>query len=401
MLLVLFLLFVDTHAAVQPQPRPTSEDIRAARGLWTQLKRAQSRAGVTRVQFDDRTVSGLSPLLSDASGIQRLDARLEDGVLTGSASVPLPLGLWLNGNASVTGQHEGFPAFRLQVGRITFPGFVSRWFADLGRWGLQSTGTKIPPLGDLVRQVSVDRRRGFAEVALPRTTGVFDQVMSVGAGGLNQEIVAEVYCRVALEQAANPTDELHTLVNRAFAGAPTADAQEYSRAAFVALSLLVVGERAEPLAPNSGAFIPSCRRPTPALQLHAREDLAKHWALSAALAASLGERVSAKLGEWKELDDSLAGGSGFSFVDLAADRAGTRAAALALTPATADSSARALKTADEADLLPLSLLAAPEGLGEHSFVDRFGSLQEARYREAIAHIDATLARDTPLGRGSN
>ena len=64
-----------------------------------------------------------------------------------------------------------------------------------------------------------------------------------------------------------------------------------------------------------------CRRVE--LTLNGRHDSAQHFVISAALAAWAGEPVAEAIGLYKELDDARRG-SGFSFADLAADRAGTR-----------------------------------------------------------------------------
>ncbi|MBZ9611738.1 hypothetical protein [Rheinheimera maricola] len=59
----------------------------------------------------------------------------------------------------------------------------------------------------------------------------------------------------------------------------------------------------------------------PAL-LSGRHDLAQHFLYSAAIKLISSAQLSTQIGNLKELMDAAAGGSGFSFVDLAADRAG-------------------------------------------------------------------------------
>ena len=58
--------------------------------------------------------------------------------------------------------------------------------------------------------------------------------------------------------------------------------------------------------------------------MRGREDWARHYALSAALAVLEHPLVSDAAGLMKEELDALTHGSGFSFGDLAADRAGVR-----------------------------------------------------------------------------
>ncbi len=59
------------------------------------------------------------------------------------------------------------------------------------------------------------------------------------------------------------------------------------------------------------------------ITLAGRHDLAQHFVISATLAAWSGEPVADAIGLYKELDDARRG-LRISFVDLAADRAGTR-----------------------------------------------------------------------------
>ncbi|MXP44586.1 hypothetical protein [Allopontixanthobacter sediminis] len=388
---VFAFIFVDAGAAVKPSARPSAQDVGSAKEVWSELRSAQKTGSAAQVEFSAETIAGLAGLLSDVTGIQRVEARLENGTLSIGASIPLPLGLWVNTESTVAGHHTGFPAYHLKVGHISFPPPASRWLVDLARWGLGSGGAQIPPLDELVRRVIIEDQRVIAEIALPRNTNVVDKVMAAGSVGIDQSLVKNLYCLAAADQLRNPSDRLPVLVNRIFANAPSAEEANYNRAAFAALALLVVGEQAEALVPEAASQTKNCRSPRQPIYLHDREDLAKHWVFSAALTSVLGARIAANLGEWKELSDSLPDGSGFSFVDLAADRAGMQAALIAQDPKTAVLASRALKSARQDDLLPHSLLYAPEGLSEASFADRFDGLEAKRYDEAVARIDQRLA----------
>jgi hypothetical protein len=393
-LIVLFaLLFVSFGPSVQAGARPTARDVAAARDVWHQLKPAQVTGATTQVRVDNGAMRGLAALASDATGIARFEGQVARGVLSGRASVSLPAGLWINVSASATGRHNGFPAYRLKIGRVTFPSLVSRWVAELGRWMLRLKGANIPPLDTIVRQVSVDRQEVRAVLALPKSSGVVGGLIAARAKALNDPLVSAIYCRIAAAQRAAPVADLSQIVGKIFREAPAGAPEEYSRAAFVALSFLVVGEQAEALAPNAAELTRKCPRGGAALSLQHREDLAKHWTFSAALMSVLGEDATASLGEWKELRDSLPNGSGFSFVDLAADRSGMRIAVRALDPGTAAETVNTLRRATDADLLPEALLQEPEGLSEATFVNRFGSLDQERYRRAVVSIDQTLTRE--------
>ena len=90
------------------------------------------------------------------------------------------------------------------------------------------------------------------------------------------------------------------------------------------------------------------------------------------------------------MNDSLPQGSGFSFVDLAADRSGFHFARKALDPQSARRTAQTLGAISGQDLLPDALLREREGLGKAVFVTSFGSRDERRYRDAIARLDKHL-----------
>ena len=143
---------------------------------------------------------------------------------------------------------------------------------------------------------------------------------------------------------------------------------------------------------NIAALIPDAARwprPRPVtLTLRERGDLAQHFAISAAIAAHAGEPLAKAIGLEKEIDDAQRG-SGFSFVDLAADRAGTRLGQL-----TARSPER-LAAAVAAGLTDAALLPSIDGLPEHMMADefrrRFGSPEAPAYRQMSDEIDRRIA----------
>src|SRR5690606_24469636 len=142
-------------------------------------------------------------------------------------------------------------------------------------------------------------------LALPNNSGMVGGLISASGTSLDNPLVGAIYCRMASAQRTDPARTLPELVRRAFDKAHAAESEAYSRAALVALSLFVVGDQAESLAPKAAALTKACPRPGDAVLLQQREDLAKHWAFSAGLTAVLGGEASASLGEWKELHDSL------------------------------------------------------------------------------------------------
>lgn len=129
--------------------------------------------------------------------------------------------------------------------------------------------------------------------------------------------------------------------------------------------------------------------------LFKRSDLAQHFIASAALTASVNGQVAKVVGEEKELSDAQ-GGSGFSFVDLTADKAGTRFGEIATSSPV---SARKLqsymsKIKDYHDFMP-DPTDLPEKMNEAEFKNRYVSVNSSTYHELLKNIDARIA-ETPL-----
>jgi hypothetical protein len=137
-------------------------------------------------------------------------------------------------------------------------------------------------------------------------------------------------------------------------------------------------------------------RPQPlTVTLRQRQDFALHFLISAVIAAEAGTPLADAIGLWKELVDTRSGGSGFSFNDLAADRAGTRFGELAVRDALR-LQARIAKGLNDADLLP-DVSDLPEHLAEAQFIARFGGVSGAGYSRLLMDIEARIDK-LPLFR---
>ncbi len=132
--------------------------------------------------------------------------------------------------------------------------------------------------------------------------------------------------------------------------------------------------------------------------LGGRGDLSQHFWVSAALAALADESRSLAVGLSKEEMDSTPGGSGFSFVDMAANCAGIRLAAAATrTERSAHTmQARIRRGVEVSDLLP-SLRELPEGITRDQLQANFGGLSGAETRRLLGEIDRRIS-ELPLYR---
>jgi hypothetical protein len=180
------------------------------------------------------------------------------------------------------------------------------------------------------------------------------------------------------------------------AGAPASDVPADNRAAILALAAYVNGRRllvADAAAGDADRQAASAR-PRP-VQLRGRRDLAQHFMASAAMVVGGGSTLSHLVGLSKELRDAD-GGSGFSFPDLMANRAGVRFAELAVgSPAGAQHVQRLARVGLEQDAIMPSIDGLPEGLQRGALERALGDLGSPDYQRLLAYIDRRIDK-SPL-----
>ncbi|MCW2410580.1 MULTISPECIES: hypothetical protein [unclassified Sphingobium] len=398
------VLFTSGAPLADARATPTPLQVGAGRAAIEQLQASRQRpGGVSMLTLAPTHLDGLSALATHGFRPDRLNLYLHDERLHVAASHALPLGRWLNVGLVVSGPSNGFPEVEARIGAVSLPAYPTRLLLEGLRQLLRLRGAVIPPLDTVVQRFSIRNGAVMAAVQLPPKTGLLDQF--TGGDEIDGAQVLDRYCALVGLQARDPQSDFAIQVRRAFPPGQAATA-ETNRAGFVALAMLVVDPRAGQLAGLELSATRRCPPPATAITLHGRDDLPKHWALSAALAAQTGVQFSSAMGEWKELADSLSAASafqtgtasGFSFVDLAADRSGFQIAQAAGDPHRSQDVAQRLAAVTQERLLPPALLQNDEGLRDAAFAARYGSVEDPRYARLVAEIDRTLVRDGLLAQ---
>lgn len=373
----------------------TAEQVTAARVLANEAKLSRETGKPVELELDNTELDAISAMVTQGFAPNRLDVELENGTLVVTGSRPF-LFRWINIRALAVGSSEGLPDFAVRIGAIPLPHWLSRWGLGLVQQRIAAQSETLPPLDAILRFTRIGSDRLTAGILVPKGN-LLVHARATGAPPLDEETVAAIYCRLARQQHTNPTALLSHQLRRALrVSEPTPDDH---RAALVALALFSLGPDAKELAGTSTA-IDACAVPPARLTLQKREDWAKHWALSAALEATTGSQISAAIGEWKELADTLAKNpllaagdpSGFSFIDLASDRAGMWTARRLLDPGSLVATRARLLSAQDDELLPTAALAFDDGLSEAEFAGRFGATDDPRFKAQVGKIDAMLRR---------
>ena len=333
-------------------------------------------------------------LLLDHAAQRWLGGRARVQLLPGrarlEASVPAPAGRWWNVEIGLR-QAGALPEIdRLRVGRLPLP-------AGLALPVLRSVaarhGVQVDALPIAESIASVTLTRGQLQVGYrigPDTARRLRAALVTPADEARLRAHAE---RLATATHALPGEavSLASLLAPMFAlaaqrSAAGGDAVEENRAALLTLALHANRRPLAGVLPAAQAW-PAPRWLTPTLQQ--RPDFALHFLVSALIAAQAGTPLADAVGLWKELADARPGGSGFSFNDLAADRAGTRFGEQAVRDARRMQQ-RVAAGATEADVMPAAS-DLPEFLPEAEFVARYGGVGAQPYQRMLAEIEARVA----------
>lgn len=384
------VLTLSVRPAVDVTPPPASADVIAARAAFDRV-RAQAGTGKPVATFISwHEARGGSLLLGRALGLERVRTIATPDSATLRASLSIGP-LWANMSATAVTTPKGFPQTTVTIGWLRLPPFLTRPLSHLAILVLNLRGAQLKAPDEMVDGFAVSPAGMTAQLNLPKRTRLLRQLNDVQAEPVDGALVANIYCRLSRTQKASPSLDLAEQVRRAFrerpAGAPVESA---NRATFVALAMFTVSPNAGNLAGDAVQATAPCRIDPQPLLLLGRHDLSKHWTLSAALAALYGEDISQAMGTWKEISDSGPNGSGFSFVDLSADRAGIHWTMKAADPKNAADARRDLAAINERQIVPLHALAMSEGMTEAEFQARYTSTESPQYAAMVERIDRVL-----------
>lgn len=308
----------------------------------------------------------------------------------------LPWRSFLNMDTSI-GTAKGRPEVtRLQLGQLAVPGPLATLIArqtlayvyDNAR--LDSAASLVEDL-----QLSVDQRR----ISYQWNPGLIDQARTTLLTSSDRESLRfyHDYLVDLQSQGIGRKGSLTKLLKPMFANALERSRRNDPAAENIAL-LTVLGSWAS--GQDISRLVPDRpQRPIPFhLKIEGRKDFGQHFLASAALAARGDSTLSDAVGLFKEISDTDSG-SGFSFTDIAADRAGSRFGELA---ARSQHEAHRLQKrlaagVLETDIMPLAR-DLPEHMDSEAFRERFGHVGSPAYQQAIDEIDRRISKCSLYGK---
>lgn len=385
-------LAVDTQPAINRAAEIAPASIERAKRILDQNDPRKLKSGTRRtVTVNAGDLDLVANYLAHryGGGSARVELHSGGALVGASLKVPLvPVKLYVNVNATVIEQSP-LPAIeRLRIGKLPIPSWLAHYVIAKVP-ALVRADLDLSTVTQIIQKVTIKERN--VALTYKWQEGALKTLRAAVLPAKDQERIAiyqERLVSVAQKHSGKKVSLIDFLIPF-FRLAKERSAQgvavDENRAAILVLAVYTNGGSFEKILPEMKS------RPKPVqheLLLSQRDDFAKHFIVSAALAVCAGSPLSDAVGLFKEISDSR-GGSGFSFNDIAADRAGSRFGEVAAA------AAKKLQTAvgagvKESDLMPATA-DLPEFMAEAEFKRRFGGVGGAEYNKMMADIERRIA----------
>ncbi len=358
--------------------------------------RGQTPDMVHSIRLDETELNRLLNYAVELRRVTGITAELVPGATTLTATLVVPdnpFGRYLNLTAEIAETPGGIRIRSLQLGSLPLPATLADWTARLAHSWLRRDET-YAALADAFTRVNFDENQATLDYRwnpelLTQLERKSAELLIPPEDQARMLSYAEQLEALLKPHRHGSTVPLVEVIGPLLAQARRDgdDAAEENRAALTALGAYLSGISLPKLLEGDSRSIR--RAPRVLLSLHGRRDFAEHFVISAALTVNGGSRLASAIGLIKEEEDARKG-SGFSFTDLAANRAGVRLGEGAIG-ASAERIRQHLATVrQDADLLP-DFRDLPEFMSEAEFARRFGPIGGPRYQAVIDRIDARLA----------
>lgn len=410
---LVFLALSDTPAAGGAPPAD-SEDAARVTALLSRIKSGdKSSREAVQLQVSEQEVESLLAFMVRGVKSARATARMTQNGLDARLSIELPanpIGRYANFGFNLLPSKNGLAFSRVSVGNTDLPPQLLLFLTRHGfeyLFGLEEsaniTGTVrevlfsehkmtvlYQPVRDLPdRLMAKINENGQLRIADPERVQIYFVRL--------QEIAASLRGGyVSLTRYVAPVFELAASRGAVMGG----DAQSENAAAIMALAIYFGDSRIGKLADDAKReYFTGARLGSHNVTLKGRHDLVQHYLTSAGLQIAAGDGVANAIGEFKEIADTLRGGSGFSFSDIAADRAGVTLAGKAISANDAARVQSILAKAKAEDEFFPDIAGLPDNMTQSEFERRYGDVENPRYRALMAEIERRIARIPAFGGG--
>lgn len=400
-LMLAILLFFSITSAEKIQPHSiSSDDVRLSHQVLTEtVDTLRNNTGRIALQFDQQQLDALMNVASYALPQARFSSVISPYGVAISVQAPLFFhSRSIRAGCLLLNEGTRFAIVQCQLGRLPVPAFVANWIlqqavkkavtapADEQLLRLFASGRltdeRLVFIDDNASPIALNLQNTlYSPVALLQDTPVLAPDIVFYLNELKQ---LQRQYPGERRLAFFALNLLNTAHQRRASGSHSSQYHDATWALIVAFG----NRKFIHFANNTVSASQVGRRFVPAI-LSNRRDLAQHFLYSAAFKLLSSAQLSEQIGNLKELMDAAEGGSGFSFVDLAADRAGIQFALQLDQLQHAKLPLYNSISFEQAIIPPLHDL--PEGLSEQQLAQLYGGYEGEGFKQLEQEIMARIA----------
>ncbi|MFC3121182.1 hypothetical protein [Agaribacter flavus] len=409
LLLILVLasvLFIDLSADVQAQSSKQIDQAESVNTLLADVRYVfRKRYQAHQLHVNETQANSLAGFVQRAKDQASADLNFNDEYIVVSMSYQLINWFDLFANVHVVVKEgKGLEIDSVRIGSVTLPGNWALGIAEsivnsytnteLATTAISSIDSiqinnkdltlSLNPLDALLREIknietgSVDDNDKILKIRVAHYLRLLD--------GMYLPPVNADQVSVSLNELLVPLMQEAQTMSQAEGGSATLE----NEAVLLAVAIYAGHRRFATIVGNMDFALAKIPQLTKKPALANRQDLSLHFIFSAAIKLLSEQGVSVAVGEFKELMDRGEGGSGYSFVDLAADMAGAQFAALAVNPKTAERVQQVLIVADNESAYFPSIEGLEEGMSKAEFTKKYKEVDSSEYQSVVAQIEKRL-----------
>ncbi|WP_083272895.1 hypothetical protein [Alteromonas confluentis] len=397
------VLMVETEPKVDVKAAEQVADADTVHDLLAQLESSVTdRHQAHTITINTQQLDAIVGFLQRATAGFRGKVSVTPDATRVQASIAIPVELfdgYLNIDATLL-PANAFVLEQVKVGDLYIPGGMAVGLTEwlVNRWTQSNIATQAR---EQIEKVSMSNEEVM--VSLRPMDGFLRQLNEVKNGlSVDQDDelrdMTAYYLQyiawqdITLADTPQPAiDFIRLTMKRAAQRSSPEDAAEHNKAAILALAIFIGHHRVANFVGDVQPDAEKALKPLTPPLLRGRNDLARHFLISAALKILSEQGVTLAIGEFKELMDRAIGGSGYSFVDLSADMAGVEFAEVATSPKHAQEVQNMLSQMHDDSVIMPPIDGLAEGLSKTQFEDKFGAVDSNDYLDEVAKIKARLA----------
>lgn len=408
---ILVVLVIDLSPATKEDANQQVDNADLVQPLVKELRNTlRSRYKAQQIIVSEAQANSLSGFLHRAVGQANALVALDDSHLDLVISYRIDtfiLPLYFNLSLTIE-EGDGLIVNQGAIGGLSLPG---EWVLSFAEYAANTYTNSVVATKAITTVESIDIHQSNIAVKLKPLDSLLREFKNIETGGSKKDakllkIKIAHYLRLFdstyVAPKTNPKSPgnslgvyLQVAMAEAFVQSRNGSATLENEAAILALAIYAGSTRFTALTGDLGFAINTIPSASPKPVLAGRRDLSLHFVFSAAIKLMSQKGISIAVGEFKELMDRGVGGSGYSFVDLAADLSGAHFADLAVNPTTAQYLQQVMLTdADEA-MFMISIEGLEEGLSKQEFADKYTVVDSEAYKQVVNLINQRIA-DLPI-----